>query len=336
MRIGVAGAGRMGRLHTRTLCALPVVSSVVVADPNVEAALALADAHPAVERVASPDELFTAGIDGLVIAAATDAHRDLIAAGVRAGIPVFCEKPAALDAATTSAVIAEVAGSGVPVYIGFQRRFDAGYRAARDAVASGKLGWVHTVRACTLDPAPPTPAYVKASGGFFRDCSVHDFDAIRWVTGREVVEVYASGAVRGEDFFREAGDVDTVAALLVLRDGTFAHVSATRYNAHGYDVRLEVLGSERSLAVGLDDHLPLASTEPGVAFPSKQPYASFLERFGAAYEAEMAAFVGAIADGAPPDGLCSLEDALEATLIAEACERSRVEGRPVRMDEVRG
>ena len=334
MRIGVAGAGRMGSLHARTLCSLPGVTAVVISDPNVDLARTLAERLGAEHRNA-PDQLSNAGLDGLVIAAATDAHRNLIVAGVRAGIPVFCEKPAAPDAATTLAIMSEVTGSGVPVYIGFQRRFDTGYRGARDAVASGTLGWVHTVRACTLDPAPPTLAYLRVSGGFFRDCSVHDFDAIRWVTGQEVVEVYARGTVRGEDMFREADDVDTVAALLELTDGAFAHVSATRYNAHGYDVRLEVLGSERSISAGLDDHLPIASTEAGVRFPTREPHASFLERFGAAYVAELSAFVETIVNSASGQPMCSLSDALEATLIAEACERSRREGRPVRMDEVR-
>ncbi len=333
MRIGVAGAGRMGRLHTETLASLAAVKSVVVFDPKTELARALADRHR-VEQAASADELLASGIDGLVIAAATDAHRDLIGAGVRHGIPVFCEKPAAPDAAATRAIIAEAAGSGVPVYIGFQRRFDAGYRAARDAVRSGRLGWLHTVRACTLDPSPPTPAYVRASGGFFRDCSVHDFDAIRWITGQEITDVFARGTVRGEEFFRDAGDVDTVAALLTLSDGTFAHVSATRYNAHGYDVRLELLGSERGIAVGLDDHVPLESAEPGASFPPGKPHASFLERFHAAYAAELAAFIETIAGGAADEPLCSLADALQATLVAEACERSRRAGTPVRMEDV--
>ncbi len=335
MRIGVAGTGRIGAFHARTLCALPVVESVVVADPNVELARDVSE-QLHIGYLERPDDLFTAGIDGLVIAAATDAHADLIVAGVGAGIPVFCEKPAAPDAAGTSAVIAKVSGSNVPVYIGFQRRFDAGFTAARDAILSGKLGWVHTLRACTLDPAPPTPAYVAASGGFFRDCSVHDFDAIRWITGQEVVEVYARGAVRGEDFFREAGDVDTVAALLELSDGAFAHVSASRYNAHGYDVRLEVLGSERSISVGLDDRMPLESAEADISFPSGQPHSHFIERFGAAYVAELTAFTEVVAGAATDQPMCTLFDALEATLIAEACELSRVEHRPVRMAEVRG
>ena len=334
MRLGLAGAGRMGTFHAGTLRGLPGVDSVVVADANCAVAKALSE-RLGIGYLERPDDLFTAGIDGLVVAAATDAHAALIVAGVEAGIPVFCEKPATTDAAGTRALIAGVAGSKVPVYIGFQRRFDAGFVAARNAVLSGRLGWVHTVRACTLDPAPPPVAYIVASAGFFRDCSVHDFDAIRWITGQEVVEVYARGAVRGDDFFREAGDVDTVAALLELSDGTFAHVSASRYNAHGYDVRLEVLGSQRSISVGLDDRMPVESVEAGISFPAGQPHSNFIERFGAAYVAELAAFADVVAGAGNVQPMCSLSDALEATLIAEACELSRLAHRPVRMEEVR-
>jgi len=335
VRIGVAGAGRMGTLHTQTLCSLATVTEVIVADPDAARARTL-PRHPKVAFTAEPAALTRAGIDGLVVAAATDAHPDLIVAGARAGIPVFCEKPAATDAATTRAILDAVSGSPVPVFIGFQRRFDAGYRAARDAVRSGRLGWLHTVRACTLDPAPPSLAYLRASGGFFRDCSVHDFDIVRWVTGQEVTEVFAYGTVHGDDRFREAGDVDTVAALLRLSGSTFVHVSATRYNAQGYDVRLEALGSLASLSVGLDDRLPLESLEAGVTFPSGPPYASFLERFGPAYAAELSAFTQSIADGGRAGDMCTLVDALEATLIADACERSRREHRPVAMEELRG
>jgi len=334
VRIGLAGAGRMGNLHARTLRALPSVDAIVVFDPHIDAARRLAGEH-GFDHVTAQRDLLAARLDGLVIAAATDAHAELIVASAAAGIPVFCEKPAAPDAARTRDILQAVSGSHVPVYVGFQRRFDAGFRAARDAVQSGRLGWLHTIRACTLDPAPPSVAYLAASGGFFRDCSVHDFDAIRWITGQEVTDVYARGAVRGEAFFREVGDVDTVAALLELTDGTFAHVSASRYNAHGYDVRLELLGSKRSVSVGLDDRLPLESAEPDARFPAGPPYAMFLERFAAAYVAELEAFTRAIADRGAQEPLCSLEDALEATLIAEACERSRVEHRPVRMAEVR-
>jgi len=330
MRIGIAGVGRIGAFHARTLSGM--VESLVLADAVPGRAAAVA-AELGVEYVDSPADVFNAGIDGLVIAAATDAHAALILGSVDAGIPVFCEKPVAADAAGTRAVLDKVRSSPVPVQIGFQRRYDAGFAAARAAVASGELGWVHTLRAGTLDPAPPTPEYIATSGGLFRDCSVHDFDAIRWVTGQEVTEVYALGANRGASFFRDAGDVDTAAALVTLTDGSIAHVAATRYNAAGYDVRLEVLGSRQSVSVGLDDRLPLRSTEPGVSFPGGAPYPMFMDRFHAAYVAELADFVAIAAGDAQPS--CTVADALEAFLVAEACELSRAEHRPVHVDEVR-
>jgi len=309
-----------------------MVESLVLADAVPGRAAAVA-AELGVDHVDSPADVLTASIDGLVIAAATDAHAALILGSVDAGIPVFCEKPVAPDAAGTRAVLDKVRSSPVPVQIGFQRRYDAGFAAARAAVSSGELGWVHTLRAGTLDPAPPTPEYLATSGGLFRDCSVHDFDAIRWVTGQDVTEVYALGANRGAAFFRDVGDVDTAAALLTLTDGSMAHVAATRYNAAGYDVRLEVLGSRQSISVGLDDRLPLRSAEPGVSFPGGPPYPMFMDRFHAAYVAELADFAAIVAGDAQPS--CTVADALEAFLVAEACELSRAEHRPVRVDEVR-
>lgn len=332
MRIGLAGVGRIGAFHAATLQALPLVESLVVADVAPARAREVAAAL-GVASVDSPEALFNAGIDGLVIAAATDAHAPLILAGVDAGLPTFCEKPVAHDVDGTVAVLEKVRGIDTPVHIGFQRRYDAGYVAARAAVESGELGWIHTMRSGTLDPAPPSPEYIASSGGFFRDCSVHDFDSIRWVSGHEVREVYAVGANRGEDFFKDAGDIDTAAAVLILDDATIALVSGTRYNARGYDVRLEVLGSQDSLSVGLDDRLPLRSVEPDVTFPAGTPYPMFMERFRAAYVAELTAFTEMVAGRA--QATCTVADALEAFYIAEACERSRAEHRPVQVDEVR-
>ncbi|HKN99462.1 MAG TPA: Gfo/Idh/MocA family oxidoreductase [Pseudonocardiaceae bacterium] len=332
MRLGLVGTGRIGAHHAATLCALPEVDSLVVTDTDQARARALA---ASLEIACAPDteSLFAAGLDGVVIAAATAAHPELILRAVSAGVPVFCEKPVAADLTGTLAVISSLAGSTVPVQIGFQRRFDAGYTAAREAVRRGELGWVHTVRATTMDPAPPPAAYVPTSGGFFRDCGVHDFDAIRWVTGREVAEVYAVGANRGADFFRAAGDVDTAAALLTLDDGTLGLVSGTRYNAAGYDVRLEVLGSLGDVVAGLDDRVPLRSAEPGVTWPAGPPCPGFLERFRAAYQAELAVFVDVAAGRVPSP--CTVSDALAAFYVAEACELSRREHRPVALGEVR-
>ena len=221
----------------------------------------------------------------------------------------------------------------MPVQIGFQRRFDAGYRAARAAVAAGELGWLHTIRATTLDPAPPPAAYIPTSGGLFRDCGVHDFDVVRWVTGREVAEVYALGANRGDQFFAAAGDVDTAAALLTLDDGTLARCRSPATTARGYDVRFEVLGSLGNAIVGLDDRLPLHSAEPGFAPLPGPAYPGFMERFRPAYAAELKTFLSVAARHLPSPATAA--DALEAFYIAEACELSRHERRPVSVADVR-
>ncbi|MFB0620570.1 Gfo/Idh/MocA family oxidoreductase [Streptomyces sp. AGS-58] len=332
MRIGILGLGRIGAFHAETLSALDAVESLVVADPFAGAAEAAAERFGA--RVAdSPEALLAAGVDGLVVAAATDAHPALIRAGVEAGVPVFCEKPVARTITESMAVREAVRDSGVPVQIGYNRRFDAGFAAARAAVRSGELGILHTVRCTTLDPAPPPAAYVAASGGIFRDCSVHDFDVIRWVTGREVAEVYAVGGNRGAGYIRAAGDADTTGAVLTLDDGTIAVVSNSRHNGRGHDVRMELHGFADSLAVGLDDKLPLRSAEPGATFPSGTPHDFFMDRFADAYRAELAAFTEVVAGVRPSP--CTVEDALEAAWIAEACTLSLREHRPVTPAEVR-
>ena len=333
-RLGLAGVGRIGAFHAETLHRLDAVDELIVADADPARARSVAEALGAgVRWTADVDELFAARPDGLVIAAQTDAHAGLIAHGIEAGLPVFCEKPVAASVEESIEVVHQVEKLGGRLQIGFQRRFDAGYAAARAAVADGSLGWVHTLRGGTLDPAPPPEAFIAGSGGIFKDCSVHDFDAVRWVTGREVVEVYATGSNRGAEFFKKYGDVDTAAAMLRLDDDAIALVSATRYNGAGYDVRLEVLGSQGSVAVGLDEKTPLRSVEAGVAWPAESAYTGFMERFQAAYVRELTAFVDFV-DGRI-ESPCTAVDALEAVYIAEACELSRKEARPVQVAQVR-
>jgi myo-inositol 2-dehydrogenase/D-chiro-inositol 1-dehydrogenase len=332
MRIGILGLGRIGAFHAETLSGLDAVESLVLTDPFAEAAKSAADRFGG-EVVDSPEALLASGVDGIVVAAATDAHPGLILAGVEAGIPVFCEKPVAKHMSDGVEVLKAVQGSDVPIQIGYNRRFDTGFVNARAAVQSGELGKLHTVRSTTLDPAPPPAAYVAASGGIFRDCSVHDFDIIRWVTGREVVEVYAVGGNRGADYIKEAGDADTTGAILTLDDGTIAVISNSRHNARGYDVRMEIHGFQDSIAVGLEDKLPLRSVEPGVTFPAGTPHDFFMDRFTAAYRAELTAFTEVVAGTRPSP--CTIADALEAGWIAEACTLSLHEHRPVTIAEVR-
>ena len=332
MRLGLIGLGRMGAFHAATLRDLAIVESLVVSDP-VAAATAAVVKKFGVEAADSPSALLASGVDGVVIAAATPAHPELILAALDAGVPVFCEKPVTANPADSAEVLGRAEQTGIPVQIGYPRRFDAAFVAARDAVRNGDLGWIHTVRSTTLDPAPPPDGYVRASGGIFRDCSVHDFDAVRFVTGQDVVEVYATGSNQGASIFGEIGDVDSAATVLTLASGALAVVSNTRYNARGYDVRMEVHGSADSVAAGLEDRWPIRSTEPGVTFPAGAPHSFFMDRFAAAFRAELAAFTDLVAGRiASP---CTVADAVEASWIAEAATRSLNEHRPVTLDEVR-
>ena len=332
MRLGLIGLGRIGKFHAATLRDLPVVESLVVTDP-VAAATADVVEKFGVEAADSPAALLASGVDGVVIAAATPAHPDLILAALEAGVPVFCEKPVTADPADSVEVLRRTEQTGIPVQIGYPRRFDTAFVAARDAVRNGDLGWIHTVRSTTLDPAPPPDGYLRASGGIFRDCSVHDFDAVRFVTGQDVVEVYATGSNQGAPIFAEIGDVDSAATVLTLASGALAVVSNTRYNARGYDVRMEVHGSADSVAAGLEDRWPIRSTEPGVTFPAGTPHSFFMDRFAAAFRSELAAFTELVAGRIPSP--CTVADAVEASWIAEAATRSLTEHRPVTLDEVR-
>lgn len=330
MRIGLLGVGRIGASHAAVVAQHPAVESLVLADADPTRA-AVAAARLGVEAAPSIEAAFT-GVDGVVVATATDSHAELIIAGARAGIPVFCEKPVSLDITSTLAVRDAVNAAGIPVQIGFQRRFDAGYVAARDALVAGRLGGLRRVHAVTADPGPPSAEYVAHSGGFYRDCLIHDFDIIRWVTGRAVVDVVATGTNRGASFFADAGDVDEAAVLLTLDDGTIGTVQGSRYNGAGYDVRLELAGTEGTIAVGLDDRSALVSAEPGIGFPEGDPHPNFWSRFEAAYTAEIQAFVD-VMGGAPTP--CSVDEALEAMYVAEAATLSRLEGRRVEIEEVR-
>jgi myo-inositol 2-dehydrogenase/D-chiro-inositol 1-dehydrogenase len=331
MRIGLVGVGRIGAFHARTLAGLDGVEQLMLFDSDPARARAAADGSGAV--VATSLRNLLATVDGVVIATPTATHGDLIRGAAAHGRPVFCEKPVAAGIAETQAVLADVAAAGVPLQVGFQRRFDPGYRAIRDAVRSGSLGWLHTMRSCTADPAPPSTAYIATSGGIFHDCMIHDFDSIRWMTGREVVRVYAMGANRGGAHFTAVDDVDTAAAVLTLDDGTVAVCTATRYNGAGYDVRLEVCGSAGTLVAGLEENTPLVSTA-GVSWPAGPPFAGFQDRFHDAYVSELMAFCDVVTGrmASPCDG----REALEALAVAEAATWSRREGRAVALDEVRG
>jgi len=330
MRVALLGAGRIGRFHAAVLTGLPDVSEVLVADLDASRAAEAAAAcgATAVDSV----EAAVAAADALVIAAATGAHAELIRAGLARRLPIFCEKPLALSLDETIQVTHEVEAAGQPFQLGFQRRFDAGYRAARHLVADGGLGTIYAFRLAGHDPAPPHEAYIPASGGIFRDFSIHDFDVIRWLLGREVEEVYADGAVRAFEVFARYDDVDTAVATLRMDDGTIGVLTTARHDPLGYDIRAELFGARDSVSVGLGPSTPLRSVEPGVPPPAGPAWRDFINRFEAAYREELAAFLP-VARGEAPSP-CVARDGLAALRVAEAATRSRREHRPVRLTEI--
>lgn len=330
MRVAVLGAGRIGGLHARLLAAQPDVARVLVADEvagRAERAAASAGGDSA-----SIEEAIAAA-DATVITAATSAHVELIAASLDAGLPTFCEKPIALGLEETAAVVERVERDDAVLQIGFQRRFDRGYAEARRLVDSGELGTLFTVRLATHDPDPPHEDYIAQAGGIFRDLHIHDFDSLRWVSGREAAQVYAVGAVREYPWFERHGDFDTAAALVTMEDGVLAVLTGGRRDALGYDVRAELIGSLDSVAVGVDPGTPMRSLEPGAEELFREPrHANFAERFEAAYRAELAHFLE-LARGRA-DNPCTARDALEALRIAVAADRSAAEGGPVELAAV--
>jgi myo-inositol 2-dehydrogenase / D-chiro-inositol 1-dehydrogenase len=330
MRVALIGAGRIGRLHARLLSATPGIDELVVADALTDRAAEVAEDVGA--EAAATIEAALDRVDAVVIAAATDAHADLIRQSIRGGLPTFCEKPLARDLPDTLSVATEIGRSGVPFQLGFQRRFDPGYREARRLIASGELGTVYVVRLTGHDPAPPHESYIPASGGLFRDFSIHDFDVLRWLTGREVEEVYADGGATNFPVFARYDDVDTAVATLRLAGGGFAILSTTRHDPLGYDVRTEVFGSKDSISVGLGPRMPLRSVEPGVPPPAGPIWPDFLHRFPDAYAAEFAAFVD-VAQGRR-DSPCTAYDGVAALRIAEAATAALKEHRIVRLEEV--
>lgn len=336
MRIGLIGLGRIGELHARNLAAMPDIELVLA---DVEASRAETLAAELGCTFSAPDDVFTEAerVEAVAIASSTDSHAPLLRAAMSAGIPAFCEKPVAKSLEESIEISRLERDTNAYVHIGFQRRFDAAYRTVQQAVADQSIGRLHSLRAMTLDNAPPPEAYIRVSGGIFADCCIHDFDIIRFVSGREVVSAYAHGANGGPAYIKDAGDSDTVAGVLVLDDGTPVTFGATRVNGYGHDVRLDVHGTTGDLSVGLMETMPLRSAEPGVDFPTGAPVQGFIDRFLPAYDVELRSFVAAVGElrgGGSVQSPCTAYDGLQAMRIAVACTRSRDTGQPVALTEV--
>lgn len=330
MRIALLGAGRIGQLHGQLVASQPGVDEVIVHDVDPDRARETAAVVRG--RVAPTVEAALAEADAVLIAASTNVHATLVSQAIDARLPIFVEKPIAFDLAETVDLVDKADAAGAVVQVGFQRRFDPAFVEARRLVESSEMGTVYLVRLIAHDHEPPPDAYIPASGGLFRDSSIHDFDALRWVTGQEVVEVYAAGSVRGFPIFARHADVDTGAAILTLADGTLGVLGQTRHDPRGYDVRMEVIGSKDAVTVGLDQGTPIRSLERGAPSLPGPAWTSFLTRFEEAYRAELLAFLAVVrGEIASP---CTARDALEAMRISVAATTSRLEHRPVQLSEI--
>jgi myo-inositol 2-dehydrogenase/D-chiro-inositol 1-dehydrogenase len=326
LRIGVIGVGRIGSMHA-DLLERQVPGATVAGVYDADPAAARAAGTPAFADV----DALLAGVDAVAICSSTETHADLIVAAAAAGKAIFCEKPISLDLAEVDRALAAVQDAGVPFQIGFNRRFDPAHAAVRDAVARGDVGDPQLVRISSRDPEPPPPEYVRGSGGIFLDMTIHDFDMARFVTGSEVVEVFARGAVRIDPSFADADDVDTALITLVHEDGCLTAIDNSRQAVYGYDQRVEVFGS-RGMAASENPyaHSGVVRTAEGTRMSALPHF--FLERYIPSYLREWDAFVRAVRAGSAPE--VGPADARAPLVIGLAAWRSLREGRPIRIEEV--
>jgi myo-inositol 2-dehydrogenase/D-chiro-inositol 1-dehydrogenase len=321
------GAGRIGAIHAANLAASGRARLKHVVDVHAPAAQALAAQHGA--QVSSTEAaLADPEVGAVIVASSTDTHADLVIAAARAGKAIFCEKPIDLSLARVDACIAEVKRAGVPMLVGFNRRFDPSFAELRRRIGAGAIGAVEQVVITSRDPGPPPVAYIKVSGGLFRDMTIHDFDMARWMLGEEPVEVFAYGTNLVDPAIGEAGDIDSAMVLLKTASGRMAHINNSRRASYGYDQRIEVHGSAGRLIAGnrTPTTVELADAQ---AVAADKPLHFFLERYADAYRIELNAFLDAVAKGTPmPVGA---EDGRQALVLADAAVESLRTGRPVRI-----
>ncbi|PBB84450.1 inositol 2-dehydrogenase [Mesorhizobium sp. WSM3876] len=325
VRFGILGCGRIGQVHAGSLQRIANAKLVAVADASPEAARACGERFGAEVREAS-SIVSAADIDAVIIATSTDTHYDMIhlVAGGRKAI--FCEKPIDLSSERVRICIKTVEDAGVPFMTAFNQRFDPHFGALQRRVAEGEIGDVETVSIVSRDPAPPPVSYLKSSGGLFRDMMIHDLDMARFVLGEEPTRVFAVGSTLVDPAIEQVGDVDTAAVILTTGSGKICQITNSRRATYGYDKRLEVHGSKGMLrAANVLENSVESATSKGFTLAKAEAF--FLERFGAAYLAELQSFVDAILNGRKPRP--DAQDGLRAQLVADAATQSRMEGRPI-------
>jgi myo-inositol 2-dehydrogenase / D-chiro-inositol 1-dehydrogenase len=334
LRIAVLGCGRIGQMHAANVARHPRATLVAVYDVNAQAAGTVAQAL-GVKAAGSAAEVFAdANVDAVLIATATPTHADYIEMAIAAGKAVLCEKPIDLNLARVNACAAKIGNTSVPIQLGFNRRYDPGHSAARNAMLAGEIGDLHQVIITSRDPAIPPRAYLEAAGGLFRDMTIHDFDLARFMLGEEPTEVFAvGGALIDPDLGAALNEVDSAMFILRTASGKQCHINNSRTAVYGYDQRVELMGSSGMIIS--DNRKPHEMRRYGAkAVESSEPYQLFfLERYNEAFMAEIDGFVDCVEKGATP--LASFEDGRRALILAEAAYLSMKERRLVQVSEVK-
>jgi myo-inositol 2-dehydrogenase/D-chiro-inositol 1-dehydrogenase len=334
VNIGIIGAGRIGKIHAENIASLmPEGRLKGIADINLTPEIRTWAKNLGVASIVKDPVALLADkdIQAVLICSSTDTHADLVVQAAKAGKHIFCEKPVDLTVAKVRAALDAVNKAGVKLQVGFNRRFDHNSRRIRELVESGAIGAVHLIKITSRDPAPPPLDYIKVSGGIFLDMTIHDFDMVRFQSGSEVEEVYATGAVLIDKAIGKAGDVDTAIVTLYLANGALAVIDNSRKAAYGYDQRVEVFGSRGAAAAENDAPSTVKlSNDSGVI--GEKPLYFFLERYKESFIAEMRAFLEAVAQGKPT--LVTGEDGLQDLRVGLAAKLSLAERRPVKLSEI--
>lgn len=327
LNIGLFGAGRIGLVHARSINNSPKSRLAAVADAVPSSAEALA-AETGAKAMSVEAILEDGTIDVVLIASSTDTHADLIEASIAAGKPVLCEKPIDLDLSRALTCSAAVKRAGVPVMMGFNRRFDPHFSALKASFDAGDIGEGELLTLSSFDPAPPPVSYIKVSGGLYKDMMIHDFDMACWLFGSTPERVTATGSSLVDWSIGEAGDIDTAVVVLQFEGGRLATIKNSRRAVYGYDQRIELLGSKGLLsAKNVIENTVVKATVEGVV--SAKPEFFFLERYMRAYEEEWRRFVEAVLDNMPMP--VTAEDGVRALAIAEAAKRSFEIGQTVEL-----
>ncbi|HEY4137343.1 MAG TPA: inositol 2-dehydrogenase [Casimicrobiaceae bacterium] len=325
--VALFGAGRIGKIHGGNVVRQPGARLKYVVDVDRAAAAALAGQHGA--EVGTAEGVFAdPSVAVVVIASSTDTHADLIQRAAAASKAIFCEKPVDLDLERAKSCAQAVARAGVPCLIGFQRRYDPTFAALKARIDAGEIGEPEMLVVTSRDPGAPPVDYLKRSGGIFKDMLIHDFDIFRWILDDEAATLYATGSCLTDPTIEAAGDIDATAVTIRTRKGRLAQISTIRRAAYGYDQRFEVIGSKGMLQAG--NHKPTEVIAWNAAnISADKPEHFFLERYRAAYAAEMAHFIDAVDHKKPVR--TSIDDGVKALALADAATRSWREKRIVEL-----